>query len=86
MYHTLGIVAGQLSSMSHGATMVFATEAFDVKELVPVMEQEKTTAIICVPTMLIALLEHVKKSSQKFDLGPLRTGLVAGSILPPVIM
>mmetsp|Transcript_1104 Transcript_1104/g.738 ORF Transcript_1104/g.738 Transcript_1104/m.738 type:complete len:210 (+) Transcript_1104:673-1302(+) len=86
MYHTLGVVCGMLSSLSFASTMVFASESFDVKELVPVLEKERATAVIAVPTMLISLLDYVKASKQDFDLGPLRTGLIAGSILPPVIM
>ncbi len=84
LYHCFGMVMGNLACIAHGATMVYPAASFDALSVLKAVEQEKCTALYGVPTMFIAELEHGEFS--KFDLGSLRTGIMAGSPCPVEVM
>jgi len=84
LYHTFGMVIGNLSCMTHGAAMVYPSEAFDPLATLETIEAERCTGLLGVPTMFIAELQHPEFDS--FDLSSLRTGMMAGSPCPVEVM
>ena len=84
LYHCFGMVMGNLSCITHGATMVYPSEAFDPLAVLQTVEAERCTGLFGVPTMFIAELGH--PDFDKFDLSSLRTGCMAGSPCPVEVM
>ncbi len=84
LYHCFGMVMGNLGALTHGATMVYPSEAFDAAATLTALSEERCTALYGVPTMFIAQLDHADFS--KHDLGSLRTGIMAGSPCPIEVM
>jgi fatty-acyl-CoA synthase len=84
LYHCFGMVLGNLACVSHGATMILPGDAFDPGAVLQAVQDERATAVHGVPTMFIAELEHPE--FEDFDLGSLRTGLMAGSPCPVEVM
>lgn len=84
LYHCFGMVLGNLACMTHGAAMVYPGEGFDAGAVLATVQAERCTALHGVPTMFIAMLDHPDFAS--FDLGSLRTGIMAGSPCPMEVM
>ncbi|EPJ55976.1 MAG: acyl-CoA synthase [Osedax symbiont Rs2] len=84
LYHCFGMVMGNIGCVSHGATMIYPSAAFDPLAVLQAVADEKATALYAVPTMFISMLEHPQFNS--FELSSLRTGIMAGSICPAEIM
>ena len=83
-YHTFGMVMGNLTAVTHGATMVIPAEVFDPELTLETVEAERCTALYGVPTMFIAELNHPRFT--EFDVSSLRTGIMAGSPCPIEVM
>jgi fatty-acyl-CoA synthase len=79
-YHCFGMVLGNLACTSHGACMVIPGEGFDPLASLEAVQAERCTALYGVPTMFIAELDHPRFG--EFELGTLRTGIMAGSPCP----
>ncbi|WP_031346008.1 AMP-binding protein [Thauera terpenica] len=84
LYHCFGMVMGNLGCLTHGATMVYPSEAFEPLAVLEAVAEEKCTALYGVPTMFIAALDHPRFA--EFDLASLRTGIMAGSPCPIEVM
>jgi len=84
MYHCFGMVLGLLAAMTHGAASVLSGDAFDPLAVLETVAGERCTALLGVPTMFIAELEHPR--FRDFDLSSLRTGIMAGSPCPIAVM
>ena len=84
LYHCFGMVLGVLNCVTHGATMVFPSEAFEARAVLEAVSEERCTALHGVPTMFIAELEEPGFDS--FDLSHLRTGIMAGAPCPIEVM
>jgi fatty-acyl-CoA synthase len=84
LYHCFGMVMGNLGCVTHGATMVYPSEAFDPLAVLEAVQAEGCTSLYGVPTMFIAELDHAEFS--RFDLSSLRTGVMAGSPCPVEVM
>ena len=84
LYHCFGMVLGVLACITHGATMVFPSEAFEPLKTLEAVEKEKCTALHGVPTMFIMELDHPEFSN--FDVSTLRTGIMAGATCPIELM
>jgi fatty-acyl-CoA synthase len=80
LYHCFGMVLAVLACVSAGAAMVFPGEAFDPSATLAAVAEERCTALHGVPTMFIAELDH--PDFARYDLGTLRTGIMAGSPCP----
>ncbi|HEX9802573.1 MAG TPA: AMP-binding protein [Gammaproteobacteria bacterium] len=83
-YHCFGMVLANLLCFSVGACLVIPAEHFDAEAVLAAVAAERCTAIHGVPTMFIAELEHPRFA--EFDLGSLRTGIMAGAPCPPALM
>jgi fatty-acyl-CoA synthase len=84
LYHCFGMVLGNLACVTHGAAMVYPGGGFDPLAVLQTVHEERCTALYGVPTMFIAELGHPEFAS--FDLGCLRTGIMAGSPCPIEVM
>jgi fatty-acyl-CoA synthase len=84
LYHCFGMVIGNLGCLTHGAAMVYPSEGFDPLATLEAVEAERCTALYGVPTMFIAQMDHPE--FDHFDLGSLRTGMMAGSPCPIEVM
>ncbi len=84
LYHCFGMVLGNLACVTHGAAMVFPAEAFEPLAMLETVEAERCTALHGIPTMFIAELDHPE--FERFDLGALRTGIMAGAPCPIEVM
>lgn len=84
LYHCFGMVMGNLACVTHGSAMIYPSEGFEPGAVLETVQAEKCDALYGVPTMFIATLDHPDFGS--FDLGSLRTGIMAGSPCPIAIM
>jgi len=84
LYHCFGMVMGNLGCLTHGATMVYPSEAFDPFAVLQAVHEEKCSGLYGVPTMFIAVLQH--PDFGKYDVSSLRTGIMAGSPCPTEVM
>jgi fatty-acyl-CoA synthase len=84
LYHCFGMVIGNLACITHGSAMVYPGEGFDPLATLQTVAEERCTALYGVPTMFIAELDHPEFG--KFDLGSLRTGMMAGAPCPIEVM
>ncbi|MGA0602117.1 AMP-binding protein [Caulobacter sp. KR2-114] len=84
LYHCFGMVMGNLGCLTHGAAMVYPSEAFDAERVLAAVEAERCTGLYGVPTMFIAVLGSA--DLERRDLSSLRTGCMAGSPCPVEVM
>jgi fatty-acyl-CoA synthase len=73
-----------LACLSVGACLVLPSEHFDPLAVLEAVQRERCTALHGVPTMFIAELEHPR--FKEFDLGTLRTGIMAGAPCPAALL
>src|ERR687889_625418 len=78
-FHCFGCVLGTLNTVTHEGTMV-PVEQFDAEEVLKAVHEERCTALLGVPTMFIAELEH--ENYEEYDTSSLRTGIMAGRPCP----
>ncbi len=84
LYHCFGMVIGNLACTSTGACIVYPAESFDPEATLRSCAEERCTSLYGVPTMFIA--ELGLPNFGDFDLGWLRTGIMAGSPCPVEVM
>jgi fatty-acyl-CoA synthase len=82
-FHCFGCVLGTLNTVTHEGTMV-PVEQFDAEKVLRAVHEERCTAVLGVPTMFIAELEH--PDFEDYDTSSLRTGIMAGSPCPMEVM
>ena len=82
-FHCFGCVLGTLNTVTHEGTMV-PVESFDAEAVLEAVDQEGCTALLGVPTMFIAELDH--PDFERYDTTSLRTGIMAGSPCPMEVM
>lgn len=87
LFHCFGSVLGYMATATHGAAIVFPSEAFDPEAALKSIQEEKCTALYGVPTMFIAELELLKNGAVSHTgFEHLRTGIAAGSSVPAELM
>jgi fatty-acyl-CoA synthase len=82
-FHCFGCVLGTLNTVTHEGTMV-PVESFDAEAVLTAVDRETCTALLGVPTMFIAELDH--PDFEGYDTSSLRTGIMAGSPCPMEVM
>ncbi len=82
-FHTAGCVMATLGTIQARATHAFLP-TFDPGRLLELIERERGTAMLGVPTMMIAMLEHPDFSRR--DLSSLRVAVAGGASVPPEIV
>jgi fatty-acyl-CoA synthase len=83
LFHCFGVVLATMSCLTHGSTQVIV-ERFDPLVVLASVSKERCTVLYGVPTMFIAELDH--PMFDLFDVGSLRTGIMAGSLCPVELM
>ena len=83
-YHCFGMVMGVLGCSTHGSTIVVPADAFDPVATLAAVAEERCTSLYGVPTMFIAML--ALNDFDSYDVGALRTGIMAGSPCPVEVM
>ncbi len=84
LFHSFGMVMGNMTCLAHGATMVYPDETFDPGATLKVLNAENCTGVYGVPPMFAAMLDHEEFPSA--DLSALRTGIMAGAPCPIDLM
>jgi len=84
LYHCFGMVLGNLAATTRGACLVYPGEVFDPEATLAACAAEHATSLYGVPTMFIA--ELALPNFAEFELGSLRTGIMAGSPCPIEVM
>jgi fatty-acyl-CoA synthase len=84
LYHCFGMVMGSLGCIMHRASMILPAEGFDPASTLEAVSGERCSALYGVPTMFVGILNHPTFS--RYDLGSLRTGIMAGAPCPVEIM
>lgn len=80
LFHIFGMLTGNLLAMLRGAKIVHPGDAFDVDSVLSAVEEEQCTSLYGVPTMFVSELASL--SSRRRDLPSLRTGIIAGAVVP----
>jgi fatty-acyl-CoA synthase len=83
-YHCFGMVMGNLAATSHGACMVIPGPGFDPAATLRAVQAERCSSLYGVPTMFIAELGLPEFAD--YELGSLRTGIMAGAACPVEVM
>jgi fatty-acyl-CoA synthase len=78
------MVMGNLTCLTHGATMVLPAPHFSPQHTLEAVAKEHCTALHGVPTMFVAELNLPR--FHEFDLSSLRTGIMAGAPCPIEVM
>ena len=84
LFHTFGMVLGNLGATTHGACLVYPALSFEPRATLVAVAQERCTSLYGVPAMFIA--ELADPEFDVFDLTSLRTGIMAGSPCPVEVM
>jgi fatty-acyl-CoA synthase len=82
-FHTAGCVMATLGSIQAQATHAFLP-AFDPGRMLELLERERGTMMLGVPTMLIAMLEHADFGRR--DLSSVRVAGSGGASVPPEVV
>ncbi|MFN7952161.1 MAG: AMP-binding protein [bacterium] len=82
-FHTAGCVLSALGPLQVGAAHAFLP-AFDPARALELVERERATHFLGVPTMLIAMMEHASFSTR--DLGSLRVVVSGGASVAPELV
>jgi fatty-acyl-CoA synthase len=83
MFHTGGCGIGTLAALNVRASIVLVAQ-FDPALVNAVIEQEKVTSFLAVPTMLVGLLEEQAVSGR--DLSSLRAVISGGAMVAPTLV
>src|SRR5262249_46720474 len=83
-YHCFGCVMATLMCIVHGAAMIVPAESFDPLATLQAIQDERCTGLYGVPTMFLAQVHHPR--FREFDVGSLRTGIMAGAPCPIELM
>jgi long-chain acyl-CoA synthetase len=83
LFHSFGQTVGMNASVLAGATMTLIPR-FEPTKAFEILQRDKVTVMLGVPTMYVALLQHPDKSS--FDLSSLRVCCSGGASLPVEVL
>ena len=84
LFHTFGMVLGNLGATTHGSCLVYPGPSFDARATLLAVARERCTSLYGVPAMFIA--ELGQPGFDSYDLSSLRTGIMAGSPCPVEVM
>ena len=74
----------QLIPIVEGATLIVSPSSFDPEETMRIIQEEKITNCIFVPTMLLDIMNHPNYRS--YDLRSLRRITAAGAVVPQTLI
>lgn len=83
MFHTAGCGLATLGAVQTGGTLVMAP-GFEAGHMLDLFEQQRGTIMLCVPTMLIRMLEEQERTPR--DLSTWRLVTLGGAPVPPELV
>jgi len=83
LFHTTGCAILVLGGFGVGATMLLAP-MFDPEMIVRVIERERTRFVLGVPTMIVALIDEVRKSQR--DVSSVERMMSGGAMVAPELV
>ncbi|KAL8802585.1 MAG: hypothetical protein Q9200_006540 [Gallowayella weberi] len=87
LFHCFGSILGYVATATHGAAIIFPSEAFDPLATLKAVQEERCTGLYGVPTMFLAELELLSNGTVPYSgFEHLRTGIAAGSSIPAELM
>ena len=87
LFHCFGCILGYMATATHGAAILFPSEAFNPKETLLSIQDHQATALYGVATMFVAELELLANGPVTYEgFEHLRTGIAAGSSVPSHLM
>lgn len=81
LFHVAGLHSTVCTSLTVGARLIFGSARFNAKETLALMEREKVTTWMAIPTLLQRLVEHPDVS--KYDLSTLQGISTGGAPAAP---
>jgi len=84
LFHSFGMIGGNLLALGRGATAIYPGAAFDPGATLAAVVAERCTVVYGVPAMFGAEMNH--PSFTEYDLQTLRTGIIAGAPCPAHLM
>jgi len=87
-FHCFGCVMGIAGAITWGASLV-PQQIFRAKEALELIEEHRVSVLYGVPTMFVLELEEYRKGKadgSSYDVGSLRTGIMAGAPCPVEVM
>ncbi|KAK6594699.1 amp-binding enzyme [Botrytis cinerea] len=87
LFHCFGSILGYMATATHGSTILFPSPAFNPSATLLSVQENKATALYGVATMFLAELELLSTGAiPHTGFEHLRTGIAAGSSVPPSLM
>jgi len=83
MFHTSGCSIAMLGSVQKGCRLILARQ-FDGAKMNALIESERVTLLMGVPTMLIGMLEALEREAR--DVSSLRAAMSGGAMVPPELV
>jgi fatty-acyl-CoA synthase len=83
LFHCFGCVLGVIGSACHGVCIV-VIEAFNTRQVLGAIQQERCSVLYGVPSMFLSILEH--RQFSEYDLSSLRTGIMSGAPCPAPLL
>ena len=83
LFHSFGQTVGMNASVLAGATMTLIPR-FDPTKALEILQRDRVTIMLGVPTMYVALLQHPDKAD--YDLSSLRVCVSGGASLPVEVL
>ncbi|WP_269504921.1 AMP-binding protein [Burkholderia sp. IMCC1007] len=83
MFHTAGCVLATLGALQTGGALVLPL-GFDASLLLDLVESERGSIVICVPTMMIRMLEQQQLAPR--DVSSWRLAVMGGAPVPPELV
>ena len=80
------MILGNLAALTRGAQLTYVCEGFDPKKAMEAANKYKCTSMYGVPTMFLEYLRIYEADPSKYDISKLRTGIIAGSLAPELLM
>ena len=84
LFHVGGLHSTVCSAMTAGTRLVFAPPRFDPEQIMALIERERVTTWMAIPTMLQRVLDHPKLG--EFDLSSLQNLLMGGAPVSPDLL
>jgi long-chain acyl-CoA synthetase len=84
LFHVAGLHCGVCTALASGATLVFGPAKFEAEALLRLIETERVTTWVAIPTLLQRLLQHPRL--QDFDLSSLTTVSTGGAPAAPELL
>jgi len=84
LFHVAGLHSTACCALTVGSRLVFGRPRFDPEQIMALIEREKVTTWLAIPTLLQRLIEHPKLGD--YDLSTLQSFLIGGAPASPALL